>query len=145
MIARLAGTEPAAIDDLVQATFITAFRAAGAFRGASAVRTWLLGIAANVVRSHVRRETRRRTAMGTFADQAPRAVASGGNERVMLGRVAVALDELPSPLREVFVLVDIEGLRGSDAATALGVPEGTVWRRLHQARTAIRARLGELP
>jgi RNA polymerase sigma-70 factor (ECF subfamily) len=144
MIARLAGAEPAAIDDLVQATFLTAFRAAAGFRGASAVRTWLIGIATNVVRNHARREVRRRVALGSFADQAQRTVGGGGEERVVLGRVARALGELPAPLREVFVLVDIEGLRGADAARALGVPEGTVWRRLHQARTALRAQLGDV-
>ena len=144
MIARLYGAEPAAVDDLVQATFLTAFGAAGNFRGDAAVRTWLLGIAANVVRAHRRREGRRRAAMGSFADHAPRTVAGGGEQRVQLAALARVLDELPAPLREVFVLVDVEGLRGSDAASALGVPEGTVWRRLHQARTEIRARLGDV-
>lgn len=144
MIARLAGAEPAAVDDLVQATFLTAFRAAAGFRGASAVRTWLIGIATNVVRNHARREVRRRVALGSFADQAQRTVGGGGEERVVLGRVARALAELPAPLREVFVLVDVEGLRGADAASALGVPEGTVWRRLHQARTALREQLGDV-
>lgn len=144
MIGRLTGSD-AALDDLIQATFLTAFAAAARFRNESAVRTWLLGIAANVVRSHQRGEGRRRAAMGSFAESAPRAISAGGEQRVLLAALARALDELPAPLREVFVLVDIEGLRGADAATALSVPEGTVWRRLHQARTALRARLGDLP
>jgi DNA-directed RNA polymerase specialized sigma24 family protein len=36
------------------------------------------------------------------------------------------------------VLVDLEGERGSDAAAALGVPEGTLWRRVFHARQALR-------
>ncbi len=51
------------------------------------------------------------------------------------------LEILPSELQLVFTLCEIEGLRGVDVARALGVPEGTVWRRLHQARTRLRTAL----
>jgi len=40
------------------------------------------------------------------------------------------------------LLCDLEGLKGTDAARALGIPEGTVWRRLHEARTRLRAFVG---
>jgi DNA-directed RNA polymerase specialized sigma24 family protein len=40
------------------------------------------------------------------------------------------------------VIVDIEGERGVDAAAALGIPEGTLWRRVSHARQALRAALG---
>ncbi len=45
---------------------------------------------------------------------------------------------LPHELRAAIVIVDLEGEKGSDAAAALGIPEGTLWRRLFQARTALR-------
>jgi DNA-directed RNA polymerase specialized sigma24 family protein len=40
------------------------------------------------------------------------------------------------------VLVDLEGERGIDAAAALGIPEGTLWRRVHEARVRLREELG---
>jgi DNA-directed RNA polymerase specialized sigma24 family protein len=45
-------------------------------------------------------------------------------------------------LRVVFVMCDVEQVAGVDAAVALGIPPGTVWRRLHDARTRMRAALG---
>ena len=44
----------------------------------------------------------------------------------------------PHELRAALVIVDMEGEKGCDAAAALGIPEGTLWRRLFQARTALR-------
>jgi RNA polymerase sigma-70 factor (ECF subfamily) len=47
---RLAGTDARDLDDLVQMTFLEALRASARFRGGSTVKTWLFGIAANIVR-----------------------------------------------------------------------------------------------
>ena len=65
----------------------------------------------------------------------PEAQAS---QRQLLRRLEAALEELPPDLRTVFALCDLEGLRGVDVARVLAVPEGTVWRRLHEARTRLR-------
>jgi RNA polymerase sigma-70 factor (ECF subfamily) len=58
--------------------------------------------------------------------------------------LAQAVDGLPDPLREVFVACEIEDLPGAEVARVLGVPEGTLWRRLHDARKAIRTAMGGL-
>jgi RNA polymerase sigma-70 factor, ECF subfamily len=55
-IGHLARRDESIVDDLLQTSFIEAYRSAPRFRGASTVKTWLFGIAANVVRNHFRGE-----------------------------------------------------------------------------------------
>jgi RNA polymerase sigma-70 factor (ECF subfamily) len=143
-IARMTAADADAVDDLVQSTFLEAFRCAARFRGGSQVRTWLFAIATNLVRTYARGEIRRKAAMTAAAELPARTCgAQVAEHRVMVERLAIAVDELPHDLREVFVLVDVEEWKGAEAAVALGVPEGTVWRRLHDARNRLRAALGE--
>ena len=136
-VARMRGADSDAVDDLVQNTFLRAFRAAARFRGASA-RSWLYGIAANVVKEHARGEIRRKRALDAVREHVPRAAPSRDPAAAELG---AAIAALPEALRAAFVLVDLEGERGVDAAAALGVPEGTLWRRVYEARVALRRAL----
>jgi RNA polymerase sigma-70 factor (ECF subfamily) len=138
-VGRMRATDADALDDIVQGTFVRAFQSAGRFRGASA-RSWLYGIAANVVREHARKEIRRKRALSLVAEE-PQHSASAGNA-LLLAKLPDAIASLSHDQRVVFVLVDLEGERGSDAAAALGIPEGTLWRRLHEARTTLRRALG---
>jgi len=140
-VARMTCADGDAVDDLVQATFLAAFHAASRFRSGSSVRTWLCGIAANVVRTYARGEMRRKAAMTSFGEvPAPSALslADTVEYRELVERLPAAIAALRHDLRAAFVLVDVEGARGADAAAALGVPEGTLWRRLHEARAALR-------
>jgi RNA polymerase sigma-70 factor (ECF subfamily) len=57
----------------------------------------------------------------------------------MMDRLQPAFDALPPSLRAAFTLCDLEGMRGIDAARLLQVPEGTLWRRVHEARLRLRA------
>jgi RNA polymerase sigma-70 factor (ECF subfamily) len=143
-LARLAGVDERDRDDLVQATFLAIGLAAANFQGTSSVKTWLLGIATNVARNHVRTEVRRRATRTQF-EAIPGPVAMRPDDlaahRQQLERLRDGLAELPGELREVFVLCVIEGTPGRDAAQALGITEGTLWRRLHEARTALRTTL----
>jgi RNA polymerase sigma-70 factor (ECF subfamily) len=143
-LARLSGTDARDLDDLVQATFIEVHRAAPSFRGGAAVKSWLLGIALNITRHHIRSEVRRKAMLSSFA-QNPTGDASRPDEsaerRELMQRLHKALDSLPKEQREIFVLCDLEEIRGVDAAKILQVPEGTIWRRLHEARKALRAAL----
>lgn len=138
---RLAGIQDRDLDDLVQATFVQVSRSASRFSGSSSVRTWIFGIAANLARKHVRSEVRGRSARTTF-ESIPVAGAvqpdSAAEQRQALARIEAALAALPHDLRAVFVLCVMEGASGKQAAQALGVPQGTVWRRLHEARAALR-------
>jgi len=137
-VSRMSGSDADAIDDLVQATFISAFQSAAQCRGGH-VRGWLFGIAANHVRGFVRREIRRKHAMRAVAELAIETVPPANPD---LARLTVAIAELPHNLRAALVLVDLEGEKGKDAAAALGIPEGTLWRRIFHARQTLRTTLG---
>jgi RNA polymerase sigma-70 factor (ECF subfamily) len=154
-IARMRGSDTDVVDDLVQATFVAAFQSAARFRG-ERVRAWLYGIAANLVRKHARREIRRKRALAVVAEatvaaeQAAAAqhvapVLAHAPDPITLARLPVAIAALPHDLRAALVLVDLEGERGIDAAAALGVPEGTLWRRVYHARKTLRDMLGGEP
>jgi RNA polymerase sigma factor (sigma-70 family) len=140
-VGRMKGSDVDAVDDLVQVTFVRAFQSAGRFHGTSA-RSWLYGIAANVVREHARKEIRRKRALSLVADELPRATPG---HNLMLAKLPSAIEALPHELRVAFVLIDMEGEKGVDAAAALGIPEGTLWRRVFNARTALRKALAGGP
>ncbi len=134
-VARMRASDADTVDDVVQATFVRAYQAAARFHGKSA-RSWLYGIAANVVREYARKEIRRKRAMSVVAEELPRTTRAP--DAHLLARLPDAIAALPHELRAAFVFVDLEGEKGCDAAAALGIPEGTLWRRLFQARTALR-------
>ena len=144
-LARMSGTDERDLDDLVQATFETVPRAARRFGGESQVRTWLFGVANNVARHHVRSEVRRKRLASAFAEERPGAQGDTADEvleRERAARLRAAIAALPDKLREAFVLVYLEGIAGGEVATLLGVREGTIWKRLFQARARLRESLG---
>jgi len=147
LVSRLLHTEPSEIDDLVQTTFLEAWRSAHRYNARGSVRSFLFGIAANTVRHHVRSAQRRRSAIAE-CPAPPHAAAGGaatdGPDALLLrsqqvNRLAAALHELPHDLRAAYVLCDLEDVPGVEAAQLLGVRAGTLWRRLHDARRALRA------
>lgn len=142
-VARMRGSDPDTVDDLVQATFISAFQSASRFRGDRAIG-WLYGIAANHVRAYARREIRRKRALLSVAGatQVEFHARPLATNPALLARLPSAIAELPHDLRAAFVLVDLEQERGKDAAEALGIPEGTLWRRVFHARKTLRETLG---
>jgi len=140
-LARISGARDVDLDDLVQTTFETLTRAAGRFDGRSEVRTWLLGIASNVARHHVRSLARQQRLTDAVAasppvDETDVAAQAIAHERTALLHEAILA--LPVKLREAFVLVYLEALPGRDVARLLGVREGTLWKRLFEARAALR-------
>jgi RNA polymerase sigma-70 factor (ECF subfamily) len=145
---RLSRRESSEVDDLVQQTFVEVWKSAARFRGGASVRTWLFGIASNLVRHRARSEGRRRAALADLAVAPPaaaRAPDDAAIRRQLVDRVGAALEALPYELREVFVLCEIEEVPGVEVARVLGLREGTVWRRLHDARKQLRAALGGEP
>ncbi len=141
-LGRLCGIDDAALDDLIQTTFIEIFRSARRFKGRSLVRTWIFGIAANVARHHVRSEARRTKLSLAYSQYA---VPSGATpdavveKRQLVARLGRALVSLPHHLKVVFVMCDLEGISGVEAARVLDLREGTLYRRLHEARRKLRA------
>ena len=148
-LVRRLGVPPADADDLVQATFLELMRAAVRFDAAFGVRPWLLGVAAMLARRHRRSAARlaARLAAFTMLDRTESAADPGAalDERRTAERAERALQALSAKKREAFVLVVLEGLRGEDAARALGIPVATVWTRVHHARRELRRRLREAP
>lgn len=143
-LSRLRGTDERDLDDLVQATFLEALRAAPRYRGDAPVHRWLFGIAAFVASHHVRAEIKRKSFALELADEPKRKPTDPGDvvERDQLIRhIRRAVDALPHKQKTVYVMVELEGFSGVDAAKVLGMREGTVWRLLHQARAALRSAL----
>ena len=144
-LARMSGTDDRDLDDLVQVTFETVPRAAKSFDGRAAVKTWLFGVAKNVARHHIRSESRRRRISDAVAAD-PQADSVDANATVLqrerADRLHQAILSLPPKLREAFVLVYLEGVPGREVAEIVGAREGTIWKRLHQARARLRKALG---
>jgi RNA polymerase sigma-70 factor (ECF subfamily) len=142
---RLLGDDGAA-EDLVHQVFVTLPSAARRFRGESGLRTFLLSIAANHCRHHVRAAARRRRALGALALEpvAPAPAASPDDEaerRRLADALARALDALPLEQRLAFVLCEVEERTSAEVALIVGAPEGTVRSRLRLARERLRALL----
>lgn len=139
--------QPADAEDLVQETLLRAWRSMHTFDGQHP-RAWLLTILRH---TEINRHRRRRPELLDDPDATfERTGGSGGEhasaEDVVVGRtfdavVDAALAALPATFREVVLLVDVDGLTYAEAASALGVPPGTVMSRLHRARKRIRERL----
>lgn len=138
-------------DDVVQDTFVRAFRRLDRFEGRSRFFTWLYRIALNRALSRTAETGRRRTA--PFDDERVRAAVSVDamddprrayelQERYAL--LVEALDRLSPSLRATLILVVIHGLEQREAAAILGCREGTVGWRLHEARARLRTSVARL-
>ncbi|HEY4104773.1 MAG TPA: sigma-70 family RNA polymerase sigma factor [Polyangiaceae bacterium] len=127
-----------AIDDVVQEVFVIVHHRLSSFEGRSSLKTWLAGIAHNVVRAYFRKPGNR-LAENTPIDElqllAPGANPAEALERkVALELLHQLLDKLSDAQREVFILCEIEQLSSVEVAEALGTNESTVRTRLFAAR-----------
>ncbi|HEY2512832.1 MAG TPA: RNA polymerase sigma factor [Polyangiaceae bacterium] len=143
---RMLGDDGAA-EDLVQETFLELPRAIGRFREQAALRTFLISIAVNHARHHVRAAARRRAAAARYGHE-PLPMGSGPAEALERAQLASqlmrALDALPIEQRAAIVLCDIEERTSVDAGEIVGAPEGTVRTRLFHARRKLAEALAEL-
>ncbi|MGH2718532.1 MAG: RNA polymerase sigma factor [Actinomycetota bacterium] len=132
-------------EDLAAECFATAFRSRAGFDlHRDSARSWLYGIATNLLRHHRRDEFRRLAAYGRAAAAEPpaedgaEAVAVRLDASATIGRVAEAFARLDEDQRDALYLVAVVGLSYHDAAQALGVKAGTVHSRVARARTRLR-------
>lgn len=151
---RLCGEEHDA-KDLVQETFLNAYRGLKDFRGEASITTWLYTIAANVsVRMRRRRkgEPERElsieefvpTSEGEFQLQLPAKGLSPQQtmENKELRRaLSKAIQKLPKKYRLVLVLRDMEGLSAKEVGSIMKLNERAVKSRLHRARLFVRKEL----
>ena len=126
------------VDDLLQETFIVAFKKRHQFDGRAKVTTWLYAIAARLCHRYRRGLLRFllfRARLPHEEARAPFERPDGRLERAQdVALVEAVLLKLPFKQREVFALYELEGMDGSAIAELLGIPIGTVWTRLHEAR-----------
>ena len=135
-------------EDLAAETFKLAFdrRATYELDRADA-KPWLLGLATNLIRNHLRGCDRGRRAVGRLgADRCEDLAdaAMGRAEAALLGpTLAQALDGIPGCDRDALLLMAWNDLGYQEVAEALEIPIGTVRSRISRARLRLRARLSE--
>lgn len=131
--------------DALQDAFISAYRAAARFRAESAVSTWLHRIVVNACLDRMRRRQAKPTVpLQEDGPTEPAVQRDEISERETNLVVTRALDGLPEDQRAPIVLVDVEGYSVADAATMLGVAQGTVKSRCARGRTKLAKVLGHL-
>ncbi len=152
---KLLGNEQEA-EDVLQETFLNAFRAIDRFKGRAKLSTWLYRIAYNASLMRLRKQGR----MTTFSLDQPlndEQQADELSERILIDWSTVPDDQLltsearhemdraiaalPESLRSAFVLRDVQGLSGAETAEVLGITVQAVKNRLHRARLVLRDRL----
>lgn len=145
-------------EDVVQETFLTAYRSLPDFRGESSFSTWLSRIAITRALNHLDRSAEKiRRASGPLEERhglpgrgaaanpgplAPAAVATPLQEleaRELRRRLAECLSRLPAAWRAILALRESESLAYEEIAGMLGIAVGTVRSRLARARLALRA------
>lgn len=146
-IARRVGQ--ALAEDLAAETFATAYRRRASFEPArGSVRSWLYGIAVNLVRNHWRAEHHM---LALDARLLPETDVADGTDAadlrvvaaMLAPRLAAALGELASDQREVLLLYAWAELSPEEIAAALDIQPGTARSRLWRARAALREQLGD--
>ena len=140
-------------EDVVQETFLHAFRAFDTFERGTNCRAWLFTILRHVFLNRARRAGREVLDGDTTWMEAPGGAAAEWPashdpeeeylHTVLHGDVDRALRALPLAYREAVILADLEGLTYKEVAQALGCPVGTVMSRLSRGRARLRRALAD--
>jgi RNA polymerase sigma-70 factor (ECF subfamily) len=145
-------------EDLVQETYLRAYRGFGGFQEGTNLKAWLYRILTNTYINSYRAKKRRPDE--TELDEVEDLYLYhriGGLEAAMAGRsaedelldrfteaeVKEAVEELPENFRMAVLLADVEGFSYKEIAEILDIPIGTVMSRLHRGRKALQKRLYE--
>nr|WP_217910003.1 RNA polymerase sigma factor [Pseudenhygromyxa sp. WMMC2535] len=134
------------LEDASQDVFVIVHRRFGAWSKHASVRAWLHGVARRVASNHRRgleRHQRKLAAVAAREPPALRPIEERVSARHRLERVAEAIAALEPDRREVYVLIEVEGMRAQEVADALGCKLNTVYSRLRRARVQIARALGE--
>lgn len=141
--------------EILQETFLSAWRNLPSFAGRAQFASWLYRIAVNATLMLLR--SQRRHPHVTVEDAGPQALDHAAQAGAMGGadwskrpdeqlqsqelrrHIQAAVDQLPEAHRSVFLLRDVDGLSTEQTADALGVTVPTIKTRLHRARLALRA------
>lgn len=140
-------------EDLVQDTYLKAFRAAATFRPGTNLRAWLFTILHNTARN--RRRDHARQAVEVDSQLVEQAAEFGGSgatsqfetpETIMIRDALApelqgAIDDLPDAFRQAVWLRDVEEFTYGEIAQMLSIPIGTVMSRISRGRRALYQRL----
>ncbi|MCZ7687185.1 MAG: sigma-70 family RNA polymerase sigma factor [Sandaracinaceae bacterium] len=141
-------------EDLVQDSFVKAYRFYDRFEPGTNMKAWLFRILTNTFINKYRRSTRERRVLegreaepvgeGVMSRAAMRTLTdpvSEAHRRIITAEIQEALDALPEDYRVMILLADVEELSYKEIATIVGCPIGTVMSRLHRARKRMQRRL----
>ena len=149
---------PSDAEDLVQETYLRAYRGYDSFQEGTNLRAWLYRILANACINWYRSRQRRPSEVGVdevedlylYRRMAPSGAGSlaRSTEAEVLERfgdeeVRAALDSLPENFRLAVYLADVEGFSYQEIAEIMGTPIGTVMSRIHRGRKALQKALYE--
>jgi len=148
---------PTDAEDVLQETFLKAYRAYDTFEEGTNLRAWLYRILTNTYINRYRKQQRRpsEVELGELQDVylyrrlGEEAGASVSAEEEVLDRfvdtdVKDALEALPERFRLPVVLADVDGFSYKEIAAILDIPIGTVMSRLHRGRKALQQKLWRL-
>jgi len=138
-MARRLTRNAAEADDLVQETYLKAFRHEAQFEPGTNLRAWLFTILMNTWRNQRRDRSRDPLESADEVADASEAPADGSPDARLLGAVLApavkaALDGLPDAFREAVWLRDVEEFSYAEIAAMAGVPLGTVMSRISRGR-----------
>jgi RNA polymerase sigma-70 factor (ECF subfamily) len=147
---------PSDAEDLVQETYLKAYRAFGSFKEGTNLKAWLYRILTNTFINSYRARRRRpeqteiddvedlylyRRLGGLEAVSAGRSAEEEVLEHFTEGDVKAAVEALPEQFRVAVLLADVEGFSYKEIAEILDIPIGTVMSRLHRGRRALQKAL----
>jgi RNA polymerase sigma-70 factor (ECF subfamily) len=150
---------PTDAEDLVQETYLRAYRGFGGFKEGTNLKAWLYKILTNTFINTYRSKKRRpeqvdlddvedfylfRRRGGLEAAEAARSPEVEVLENIPDDAVKRALEDLPEQFRMAVLLADIEGFSYKEIAEIMDVPIGTVMSRLHRGRKQLQKRLWDL-
>jgi RNA polymerase sigma-70 factor (ECF subfamily) len=139
MAHRIVGSSDA--EEVAQEVFVRVFRGLAAFRGDSALSTWIYRLTVNAALSHLARRGRRHEVGDESLVDLP-APPTTERDSALAARIATALTQLPAGYRAILVLHDVEGLSHEECAAILECRIGTCKSQLHKARARMRELLG---
>jgi RNA polymerase sigma-70 factor, ECF subfamily len=142
-------------EELTQDVFVNVYRSRARYQPTAKVRTYLYRIAHNLWIDHIRRQKHHLSIDAEMGERSlkladilkapgsPDSEAESRDQEIR-NRLRESLEGLPEGQREVFVLANNHGMKYQDIAEVLGIPEGTVKSRMHNAVRALRDDLQDL-
>ena len=130
---RLMGGDQQAATELMQDTFVRAWRGLANFRGESAFSSWLHRLAVNAMLENARSTKRRVARVLPMEDTSQIGAFAPGDSPELKIDLERAIARLPAGARTAFVLHDIEGYQHQEIAHQLGIAIGTVKAQVHRA------------